>query len=110
MSDQDTDTTEDTIEGSVTDFAIVFAQHDRGRALTEASKGLAECVEAALATGKKGGTVTVKTTVEPLTSGSVRLAFTVESKPVKTPAESLWFTDGQGHLSRNNAGFFLGSK
>ena len=40
----------------------------------------------------------------------MRLAFTVESKPVKTPAESLWFTDGQGHLSRNNAGFFLGSK
>lgn len=109
MSDQDTDTTEDTIEGSVTDFAIVLAQHDKGRTLIEASKGLAECVEAALATNKKGGTVTVQVKVEPLASGSVRLAFTVDSKPVKTPVESIWFADGRGHLSQNNAGFFLGA-
>ncbi|TWS20812.1 hypothetical protein FK529_05675 [Tsukamurella asaccharolytica] len=109
MSDQDT-TADETTEESVTDFAAILAQHDKGRALAEASRALAECVDAALASGKKGGSVTVKTTVEPLDNGAVRLAINVESKPVKEPAQSIWFADGDGHLSRDNAGFFLGAK
>ncbi|WP_019204557.1 hypothetical protein [Tsukamurella sp. 1534] len=106
MSENDTETAEE----SLTDFAVVLAQHDKGRALVEASRALAECVDAALATGKKGGSVTVKTTVEPLESGAVRLAVNVESKPVREPAQSIWFTDGTGTLSRDNAGMFYGSK
>lgn len=94
--------------GEVTDYTAVLMQHDKGRAQVEASKALADCVEAALATGKKGGSVTVKTTVEPLESGAVKLTITVESKPVKDPAGSIWFADGEGHLSRDNAGLFYG--
>lgn len=101
--------TDELAPGDVTDYIIVLSQHDRGRAQVEASKGLQECVEAALATGKKGGTVKVTTAVEPLDSGAVKLTITVESKPVKDPAGSVWFTDGEGHLSRDNAGMFYGN-
>lgn len=108
MSDNETDTS--TTKEEFTDYAVVLAQHDKGRALAEASRALAECVDAALATNKKGGSVTVKTTVEPLDNGAVRLAINVESKPVREPAQSIWFADGDGHLSRDNAGLFYGSK
>lgn len=96
----------DIAPGEVTDYTAVLMQHDKGRAQVEASRALAECVDAALATGKKGGSVTVKTTVEPLESGAVKLSITVESKPVKDPAGSIWFADGEGRLSRDNAGLF----
>ncbi|WP_458317143.1 hypothetical protein [Mycolicibacterium brisbanense] len=96
--------------GDVTDFIVVLMQHDKGRAQHEASKGLAECVDAALATGKKGGKVTVEMGVEPLESGAVKLEVTVKSAPKKEPAGSIWFTDGEGHLSRDNAGMFYGLK
>ena len=92
--------------GDITDYIVVLSQHDKGRAQIEASKGLSECVDAALATGKKGGKVVVTAAVEPLESGAVKLTVTVESKPVKDPAGSIWFTDGEGHLSRDNAGMF----
>lgn len=106
MNNKDTDA--GIAPGEVTDYTAVLMQHDKGRAQVEASKALAECVDAALATGKKGGSVTVKTTVEPLESGAVKLAITVDSKPVKDPAGSIWFTDGEGRLSRDNAGLFYG--
>lgn len=107
---ENTDTEKGLAPGDVTDYIVVLTSHDKGRAQVEASKGLAECVDAALATGKKGGSVTVKTTVEPLESGAVKLSITVDSKPVKDPAGSIWFTDGEGHLSRDNAGMFYGNQ
>ncbi|EUA85019.1 hypothetical protein [Mycobacteroides abscessus] len=57
----DNETTEDKAKtevgpGEATDFIVVLAAHDKGRAQLKASKLLAQCVEAAHVTGKKGGT------------------------------------------------------
>ncbi len=95
-----------TALGEVTEFVSILMQHDKGRAQVEASKALDECVQAALNTGKKGGKVTVAVAVEPLESGAVKLLVTVDSRPVKDPAGSVWFADGDGKLSRDNAGLF----
>lgn len=92
--------------GDVTDFVVVLAGHDKGRTQVELSKALAECVEAAFSTGKKDGTVTLKVKVEPQESGVVRLVMDVVSKPSKEPAGSIYYADGEGHLSRDNAGLF----
>ncbi|URP21200.1 hypothetical protein SEA_FRANCOIS_48 [Gordonia phage Francois] len=104
-ADTDTDT---DIDGSVTDFASILLQHNKGREHLDASKALNDVVQAALATGKKGGYVTVKVAAEPIDSGAVRLSTTVTSKPAVDPAASIWFTDGDGNLSRDNAGMFYG--
>lgn len=95
--------------GAVTDFIVVLAAHDKGRAQAKASKLLAECVEAAHVTGKKGGTVTIKATVTALDSGAVGIEFDVQGKPVEESVKSIWFDDGEGHLSRDNAGMFYGN-
>lgn len=107
MSD---DTTIEQTEESVTDFSSVLMQHNKGREHLEASRGLNDIVQAALATGKKGGNVTIKVTAEPLDSGAVRLSMTVTTKPATDPLGSIWFTNGEGQLSRDNAGLFYGSK
>ncbi|MEV5360601.1 hypothetical protein AB0K45_09680 [Micrococcus luteus] len=109
-SNEKTTQGEELAPGDVTDFIVVLMAHDKGRAQAEASQGLAECVDAALATGKKGGKVTVEVGVEPLESGAVKLEVTVKSAPKKEPAGSIWFTDGEGHLSRDNANMYYGSK
>ena len=85
---------------------VVLAGHDKGRTQVELSKALAECVEAAFATGKKDGTVKLTVKVEPQESGVVRLVMDVVSKPSKEPAGSIYYADGEGHLSRDNAGLF----
>ncbi len=92
--------------GDVTDFVVVLAQLDKGRVQVEASKALHECVEAAMLHGKKGGNITLKITVNPLESGAVQLVADVTSKPAKYPAGTVFFSDGDGHLSRDNAGLF----
>lgn len=107
-TEKETTSSDELSPGDITDFIVVLAQHDKGRAQLEASNGLAECVDAALSTGKKGGKVSVEMAVEPLESGAVRLEITVKSSPKKEPAGSIWFTDGEGHLSRDNAGMFYG--
>lgn len=108
MSDNTTEN--DTGTKQVTDFATVLMQHNKGLEHRLASLGLDEIVQAACATGKKGGNVTIKITAEPLESGAVRLAADVKVTPAKDPAGSIWFTDGEGQLSRDNAGMFYGSK
>ena len=55
---------------------------------------------------KKGGTLTLKLTVNPLDSGAVQIVADVTSKPVKDPAGTIFFADGDGSLSRDNAGLF----
>ena len=96
--------------GDITDFIVVLTAHDKGRAQLKASKLLAQCVEAAHVTGKKGGTVTVKATVTALESGAVGIEIDVDGKPVEESVKSIWFDDGEGHLSRDNAGMFYGIK
>lgn len=100
----------DVAPGAITDFASVFMQHNKGREHLDASRGLNEIVEAAIATEKKNGSLTIKVTAEPLDSGAVRLVMSVDVKPAKDPAGSIWFTDGEGKLSRDNAGMFYGTK
>lgn len=110
-AEQAADTADADVDASTpTDFAAVLMQNDKGRAHAEASRALDEVVQAALATGKKGGSVTVQVKAEPLESGAVRLVTLVKSNPVKDPAGSIWFADGAGQLSRDNAGLFYGTK
>lgn len=107
MTDQPelTGTTELT-PGDVTDFIVVMSQLDKGRVQVECTNALHEVVAAALLHEKKGGTVTLKLTVNPLDSGAVQIVADVASKPVKDPAGTIFFADGEGALSRDNAGLF----
>lgn len=94
--------------GDVTEFVSVLVQLGKGRIQQEATDALHEVVEAALATGKKGGSMTLKIKVEPLESGAVSLIPDVTSSPAKDPAGTIFFADGEGNLSRDNAGMFYG--
>lgn len=111
MSDNETSEAKASTEvgpGEVTDFIVVLAAHDKGRAQLKASKLLAQCVEAAHVTGKKGGTITIKATVTALESGAVGIEIDVDGKPVEESVKSIWFDDGDGHLSRDNAAMYYG--
>lgn len=105
MSDNTTNEAEQAAE-SVTDFASVLMQHAKGSVQLEASRALADVVAAALSTEKKGF-VTVKFEVDPMDSGTVRLKGQVTKKVPEDPAASIWFADGEGHISRDNAGLFF---
>ncbi|MCG7610374.1 hypothetical protein [Mycobacterium sp. CnD-18-1] len=96
--------------GDITEFISVFIQLNKGRTQVEATKALHECVEAALSTGKKNGAVTIKIKVEPLESGAVSLIPDVVGNPAKDPAGTIFFADGEGNLSRDNASLFYGTK
>ncbi|PQM45697.1 hypothetical protein C1Y40_04141 [Mycobacterium talmoniae] len=108
MSDNETNQEASTeiAPGDITEFVVVFTQLNKGRIQVEATKALHEVVEAALATGKKGGSMTLKIKVEPLESGAVSLIPDVTSNPAKDPAGTIFFADGEGNLSRDNAGLF----
>lgn len=95
--------------GDVTDFMVILAQLDKGRTQLEATKALHEVTEAAMLHEKKGGKVTLSITVNPLESGAVQLIADVNSKPVKDPAGTIFFADGEGHLSRDNSGMYYGT-
>lgn len=109
-NETETETATEMAAGDVTDFIVVLTQLDKGRVQLEASTALNEVVEAALTHEKKGGTVTLKITVNPLESGAVQLVADVTSKPVKDPAGTIFFSDNDGHLSRDNSGMFYGLK
>ncbi len=113
MSDSETEKVEEGTElapGDITEFIVVLTQLDKGRTQTAATKALHECVEAAMATGKKGGVVTLKIKVEPRESGAVCLVPDVVSSPAKDPAGTIFFADGEGQLSRDNAAMYYGTK
>lgn len=96
--------------GDVTEFVSVFVQLDKGRVQLEATNALHEVVAAALATEKKGGTVSIKIKVDPMESGAVALTTTITANPVKDPRGTIFFTDGEGSLSRDNSAMFYGNK
>lgn len=106
MSDRETESSTEVAPGDVTDFVVAFVQLDKGRVQKEATDALQEVVAAALLHEKKGGTVTVKLTVNPLDSGAVQIVADVNGKPVKDPAGTIFFADGEGKLSRDNTGLF----
>lgn len=108
-----TNNTEQDVEQStadqVTDFIAILEQHAKGSVQLEASRALADVVAGALDTEKKGY-VSVKVEVEPMDSGTVRLKATVTKKVPEDPAASIWFADGEGQLSRDNAGLYYGNR
>lgn len=109
MSDKETEEAgTELAPGDVTDFVVTLTQLDKGRVQQEATKALHEVVEAALLHEKKGGSVKLTLKVDPIESGAVRIIADVESKPVKDPAGTIFFADGEGNLSRDNAGLFYG--
>lgn len=113
MSDNDKTESESGTQiaaGDVTEFVVVLTQLDKGRVQTECSRALHEVVDAALLHEKKGGSVTLKLKVNPLDSGAVQIIADVTSNPVKDPAGTIFFADGDGTLSRDNAGMFYGTK
>lgn len=94
----------------VTDFASVLMQVTKGAVQREASLALAEVVAGAIETGKKGGHVTVKLAVEARESGAVAVVGTVTKKVPEDPAASLFFADGEGHLSRDNSSMYYANR
>ncbi len=96
--------------GDVTEFVIALTQLDKGKVQLECTKALHEVVEAALLHEKKGGTMSLTLKVNPLDSGAVQIIADVKSNPVKDPAGTIFFADGEGNLSRDNAGMFYGTK
>lgn len=92
-------------EGS--EFATVLLQHAKGRAHDEATKALAEVVEAVKRLGKKGE-VTLKLTVIPVKNDQtmVYLEDNITATVPKEPRNSLFFTDDHGGLHRNQPGLY----
>ncbi|QIN93639.1 hypothetical protein SEA_DUMPSTERDUDE_51 [Gordonia phage DumpsterDude] len=85
------------------DFAAVLLGHAKGRAHTEASKKLAEVVEAVMETGKPGS-VTVKLTVsrDKEIKSMVKVADAVTAKVPVEPRRSMWFPGDDNTLHRND--------
>lgn len=85
------------------DFAAVFLGHAKGRAHTEASKKLAEVVEAVMETGKPGS-VTVKLTIsrDKEIKSMVKVADAVTAKIPTEIRRSMWFPGDDNTLHRND--------
>ncbi|MFA5712011.1 hypothetical protein [Mycolicibacterium sp.] len=96
----------DLAPGDVTEFIATLVQLDKGRVQKDCTNALHEVVEAALLHEKKGGSMTLKLKVNPLDSGAVQIVADVTSNPVKDPAGTIFFADGDGTLSRDNAGMY----
>lgn len=87
-----------------TEFAAVLMQHNRGTAHAEASRALAEVVEACKRTGKKGS-VTVRLDIEPQPKmgNVIKVTDHVVSKvPAADRVGSMWFPGEHGDLHRND--------
>lgn len=85
------------------EFASLLMQHAKGRAHDEATRLLAEAVEAVKRTGKKA-TVTVQLAVHPVKNNVevVRIEDKVTSNIPDDPRSSMWFADDDGALHRND--------
>lgn len=85
------------------DFAFVLMQHSGGRAHTEASKKLAEVVEAVRETGKAGSiTVTLKISRDKEMPRVMKIDDSVKAVVPKETRRSLWFPDDDNRLHRND--------
>lgn len=80
----------------------VLAELDNGRTASELDYELAQLVQAATITGKKGK-VTVEVTVEPNGEGKVEIDADVKPKvPKPTKHTTTFFVGDSGHLSRSD--------
>ena len=85
-------------------FSEFLGAHNNGASERLASEALRRLVAAVEETGKKGF-VTLKVSIEPMknTDGMVTVTVDVAEKlPVLPPKASVFFTDSDGNLSRQN--------
>lgn len=85
------------------EFAAVLLQHRKGIIHDKASQLLRDAVEAVKLTGKKGE-VTVKLTISPMKGNNAVVALDAQAS-ASIPEEkqsSIWFTDTEGRLHRND--------
>lgn len=83
-------------------FADVVRELGSGRTYEDLTHGLAEVVEAVMAT-RKGGELTLKMSIKPNGEGSVRITDDVKIKvPQPTRGDTLFFATAEGSLIRND--------
>jgi hypothetical protein len=85
------------------EFAAVLIQHKKGEAHDEATRLLIAAVQAVKAFGKPAE-VTVKLTINPVKKipDMVQIEDTVTAKIPKASRTTMWFTDDDGALYRND--------
>ncbi|MCV7255273.1 hypothetical protein H7J86_24220 [Mycobacterium hackensackense] len=90
-------------DNDATEFATVLLGHSKGRAHDAASKLLKEAVEAVKLTGRKAS-VTVKFEISPIKNNNrvVQLGDKVTATIPEEKRDSIWFTDDDGGLHRND--------
>lgn len=90
-------------EELATEFASLLLGHAKGRAHTNASKLLRDAVEAVKQTGRKA-TVTVQFEISAMKNNPrvVQVGDKVTAKIPEEKQDSIWFTDDDGGLHRND--------
>ena len=87
------------------DFLVFLAAQAGGGTVTELSDGLAELVRRVADTGKKGS-ISLTVAVEPMKGGDGKTMVVKDSISLKLPeydrTASVYFTDEDGRLHRNN--------
>ncbi|WP_037576720.1 hypothetical protein [Phaeacidiphilus oryzae] len=92
-------------EARVRPFADFLIEQAGGRTHTELSEQLHDLISAVTATGK-GGALTLRVEVKPLTPGDATTLTVTDKVTVKIPQgdrpKSVFFVTGDGNLSRND--------
>lgn len=95
-------TTGDQTTEQVRDFVAWLVEHNGGRTATAASIALAD-VARAVDDHQRPGTVTLRITMKPAAPGLTTIGVKVHSAaPAEPPAESIFFVDGRGNLTRQD--------
>lgn len=86
-----------------TEFAALLIGHSKGRAHDTASKLLRDAVEAVKQTGRRAS-VTVTFDISQIKNNSrmVQIGDKVTAKIPEEKSDSVWFTDDEGGLHRND--------
>lgn len=90
-------------DSNATEFASVLIGHNKGRAHSAASKLLRDAVDAVKSTGRKA-TVTVTLEIKPMKNNFrvVQIGDKVNATIPEEKSDSVWFTDEDGGLHRND--------
>nr|WP_046285128.1 hypothetical protein [Mycobacterium sp. UM_NZ2] len=91
------------MDSNATEFSELLLRHAKGRAHDTASKLLREAVEAVKQTGR-GASVTVTFSISQLKNNprAVVVGDKVTAKIPEEKSDSIWFTDDEGGLHRND--------
>lgn len=86
-----------------TEFAALLLGHARGRAHDTASKLLREATQAVKLTGRPASvTVTIKISQVKNNARMLQIGDNVTAKIPEEKSDSIWFTDDEGGLHRND--------